>query len=224
MLKKFLQSLFLIVIFCFVSGFSDIKQQDDYTCAPVCATNCIVNYNSFKNSDNELIQYFGKTAKTTKKGTKTNNLCKAIAKYFKQNKRSAIIKYYGIRPVDKIFKSEKPLDITKELQNGKSIILNIGIYEFDGKTYHRKYGHYINAIDINNKGELLVTDPYEKGDAFYIELTEIDQTATIKHNKNDNERICRNNFKYKEIKGLPYLKNSEKALINGIISINLIFF
>ncbi len=223
MLKKFLKSLFLIVIFCFMSGFSDIKQQDDYTCAPVCAANCIVNYNSFKNSDNELIQYFGKTAKTTKKGTKTNNLCKALAKYFKQNKRSAIIKYDGIRPVDKIFKSEKPLDIIEELQNGKSVILNIGIYEFDGKTYHRKYGHYVNAIDINPKGQILLTDPYEKGSAFYVDI-EPPESLNIRHNKDDNERILKNKFNIKSLKGIPYLKDNETAFLNGIISINLIAY
>ncbi len=223
MFKKFFKTLLLITSICFAAGFSDIKQIDEYSCAPVCATNCIINYNSFKNTDSELVKYFSENAQTTQKGTKTNNLCKALAKYFKQHNRSAIIKYDGIRPVNRVFKSKKALDIKEELQNGKSVILNIGIYEYDGKTYTRKYGHYVNAININEKGQILLTDPFEKGAAFYVDI-ENPESSNIRHNKNDNERVCKNNFKFKSLKGIPYLKNNETALLNGIISINLLVF
>ena len=223
MTKKFFKSLFLLALLFIVSGFSDIKQKDEYSCAPVCAANCIINYNSFKNNESELIKYFSKTAKTSEKGTKTNNLCKALEKYFKQNKRSAIIQYDGIRPVDKRFKSPKTLNTFNELQSGKSVILNIGVYKFDGTTYKRIYGHYVNAINIDEKGQILVTDPYEKAKAFYIDLKDIN-TPAIQHNKDDNEKVIKNDFNYKEVNGIPYLKQDERALLNGIISINLLVF
>ena len=172
---------------------------------------------------NAAPQHYGNLHRCKTVDKPANNLRKALAKYFKQNKRSAIIKFYGIRPVDKIFKSEKPLDIIEELQNGKSVILNIGIYEFDGKTYHRKYGHYVNAIDINPKGQILLTDPYEKGSAFYVDI-EPPESLNIRHNKDDNERILKNKFNIKSLKGIPYLKDNETAFLNGIISINLIAY
>ena len=230
MIKKFIAALFIITFLLFTAGFSDIKQRNDYTCAPVCAANCIINY-GLNNKNNlsdditvqNLVNYFAKQAKTTTKGTKANNLCKAIEKYFRQNKRIVTIKYDGIRPVDKKFKTQSPLDIKQELQNGKSVIVNIGVYKTEAATYQRQYGHYVNVIDINEQGQLLVSDPYYQGSAYYVEITPI-QTPKIIHNKNDNERVVKNNFKYQKITGIPYLEKDESALLNGIISIYLEVF
>ena len=230
MIKKFIAALFIITFLLFTAGFSDIKQRNDYTCAPVCAANCIINYgliNKNNLSDDitvqNLVNYFAKQAKTTTKGTKANNLCKAVEKYFRQNKRIVTIKYYGIRPVDNKFKTQSPLDIKQELQNGKSVIVNIGVYKTEAATYQRQYGHYVNVIDINEQGQLLVSDPYYQGSAYYVEITPI-QTPKIIHNKNDNERVVKNNFKYQKITGIPYLEKDESALLNGIISIYLEVF
>lgn len=222
MLKKSFKILAGLILLCFVCGFSDIKQKDDYTCAPVCAANCIINYNNFKAEN--LVEYFSKEAKTTKKGTKANNLCKALEKYFLQHKRTAYIKYYGIRHVDKRFKSNKPLNITDEISNGKSIILNIGVYEKDGNLLKRKYGHYINAVTLDKSGEITVTDPYAK-EPYSIELKDFPTTnLKIKHNKDDNERVFDREYTYKEITNIPYLENNETALLNGVISVHLIYF
>ena len=219
--RKILQSLFSTILLCFVCGFSDIKQEDEYSCAPVSAANCIINYNNFDNND--LVEYFSKTAKTSTKGTKANNLCKALDKYFVKNKRKAYIKYYGIRPVDKKFRSDKALNIFDEISNGKSVILNIGVYEQNGNVLKRKYGHYVNAVDINKDGKILITDPYTK-EPYFIEIKNYKLNSKIKHNKDDNERICRKKYDYKEITNVPYLENNEKALLNGVISVNLIYF
>ena len=230
MIKKIITALFIITFLLFTAGFSDIKQRNDYTCAPVCAANCIINYgliNKNNLSDDitvqNLVNYFAKQAKTTTKGTKANNLCKAVEKYFRQNKRIVTIKYDGIRPVDKKFKTQSPLDIKQELQNGKSVIVNIGVYKTEAATYQRQYGHYVNVIDINEQGQLLVSDPYYQGNAYYVEISPM-QTPKIIHNKNDNERVVKNNFKYQKITGIPYLEKDESALLNGIISIYLEVF
>lgn len=221
-MKKVFFTLFCIILSCFVCGFSDIKQKDEYTCAPVCATNCIINYNNFKTEN--LVEYFVKEAKTTKKGTKVNNLCKALEKYFIQHKRTAYIKYYGIRPVDKRFKANKTLNITDEISNGKSIILNIGVYEKDGNLLKRKYGHYINAVMLQENGKITVTDPYAK-EPYSIELKDFKTiNLKIKHNKDDNERVIDKKYAYKEITNIPYLEKNETALLNGVISVHLIYF
>ena len=221
MFKKLFKILFSVILLCFVCGFSDIKQNDEYSCAPVCAANCIINYNNFDN--NNLVEYFSKEAKTSTKGTKANNLCKALDKYFILHKRQAYIKYYGIRPVDKKFRSDKVLNIFDEITNGKSVILNIGVYEQHGKVLNRKYGHYVNAVNIDENGKILVTDPYAK-EPYFIEIKDYKLNSKIKHNKDDNERVCRKKYDYKEITNVPYLENNEKALLNGIISIHLIYF
>ena len=230
MYKKLLVSLFLIFLTLFTAGFSDIKQRQDYTCGPVSAANCIVNYGLFNNDqtynvpdEESLINYFIKEAKTTAKGTKANELCKALKNYFKKHNRIAIIKYEGIRRVDKKFKAEKPIDVKEELLNGKSIILNIGVYKTDNTTYKRQYGHYVNVVDINQKGQFLVCDPYHKGSPYYVDINYKPPVNKL-HNKNDNERVLKNDFEYQEITGIPYLEKDETALLNGIITINLLVF
>ncbi len=221
-MKKVFFTLFCIILSGFVCGFSDIKQKDEYTCAPVCAANCIINYNNFDNKN--LVEYFSKQAKTTEKGTTANNFCKALEKFFKKNKRTAYIKYYGIRPVSKRFSSEKPLDIVKEISNGKSVILNIGVYSSEGKVYKREYGHYINAVMLQENGKITVTDPYAK-EPYSIELKDFKTiNLKIKHNKDDNERVIDKKYAYKEITNIPYLEKNETALLNGVISVHLIYF
>ncbi len=222
MMNKIFKTLFLITLFCFVSGFSDIKQKNEYSSAPVCAANCIINYNNFDTEN--LVEYFTETAKTDKRGTKTNNLCKSLEDYFSENNRTAYIKYFGIRPVNKRFLSEKPLDIVEEISNGRSVILNIGIYKKDGNQYIRQYGHFVNAVYVNDKGQILVTDPYAKESApFWTELKEAGYIKT-KHNKFDNERVLKKVYDYKQLLNIPYLQEDEIAFLNGVISINLIYF
>ena len=101
--------------------------------------------------------------------------------------------------------------------------MNIGVYKTEAATYQRQYGHYVNVIDINEQGQLLVSDSYYQGSAYYVEITPI-QTPKIIHNKNDNELVVKNNFKYQKITGIPYLEKDESALLNGIISIYLEVF
>lgn len=221
MLKKIFKVLTCLLLSSFVFGFSDIKQRDDFTCAPVSAANCVVNYNNF--DSNNLVEYFSKEAKTTTKGTKVNNLCKALDKYFIQHKRQAYIKYYGIRPVDKKFRSDKVLNIFDEISNGKSVILNIGVYEQQENVLNRKYGHYVNAVDIGENGKFLITDPYAKA-PYFVEIKDYNLNVQIKHNKDDNEKVLHKKYDYKEIINVPYLEKNEKALLNGVVSVHLIYF
>ena len=65
-------------------------------------------------------------AETDQYGTTAQNLINAIEKYLLSKRLHTDIKYYGIRKVEKKYKSKTPLNICEELQNGRSVILNIG--------------------------------------------------------------------------------------------------
>lgn len=145
MTKKLFKVFCLAIISCFIFGFSDIKQKDEYTCAPVCAANCISDIFNQKFEPDALVQELSKLAKTGKDGTTAQNLISAIEKYVSKKHLQTQIKYYGIRRVSRHYESQKPLDICEELQNGRFVILNIGFYENNKGVLMRKDGHYVNA-------------------------------------------------------------------------------
>lgn len=218
MIKKLFAILFCITLSCFGYGFSDIKQQEEYTCAPVCAANCIIDILNQKIEPNSLVQELCKNAKTDNQGTTAQNLITAIEKYLAKKHLQTQIKYYGIRRTAKQYQAKKPLNICEELQNGRFIILNIGFYEHSNGVLKRKDGHYVNACSCKNN-RILITDPYAKDKSpFYIELHK-PSNLNIKNTK-DNEKYNNKNYEYYKIKpDFDYQTANETALLNGIISI-----
>lgn len=218
MTKKLFKVFCLAIISCFIFGFSDIKQKDEYTCAPVCAANCISDIFNQKIESESLVQELARLAKTGKNGTNAQNLISAIEKYVSKKHLQTQIKYYGIRRVSRHYESQKPLDICEELQNGRFVILNIGFYENNKGVLMRKDGHYVNACACEGS-KILITDPYakEKG-PFYIELSK-KENLHIKNTK-DNERYNNKKYQYYEITpDFDYQSDKETALLNGVISI-----
>lgn len=218
MVKRYLKILIAILLLCFVFGFSDIKQNDEYSCAPVCAANCVINILNQKLSETELIKTLAQDAHTDKNGTTANNLILAVEKYLKKRHLDTEIKYYGIRKVARKYESRKPLNICEELQNGRSVILNAGIYKKYSKILKRTQGHYMNAYACKGD-EILIADPYAKNrSTFYIKLQKLDNIQV--KNYKDNEKFSRINYEYYQIiPNFDYLSNDEVMLLNGVISI-----
>ena len=222
LLCKMKKIFLLFVLIFFTCGFSDIKQKDEYTCAPVCAANCLINILSVKKDEEKLVKNFIRLAKTDKNGTTAQNLIKALEIYLKKNHINTEIKYSGIRIVDKKYRTKNPINICEEIQNGSSIILNIGIYNSKNGTFTRNGGHYINANACRGN-KILISDPYAKNsEPFYIELEKINFAKII--NPKDNEKYSHKSFNYQVITpGFDYLQPDEKAILNGIIKIYPIY-
>lgn len=207
-----------IVSFCFVCGFSDIKQPDEYTCGPACAVNCVLNILNNKADIQKLLGYFTRIAKTDVNGTKANNLIKALDVYLQTYNIKSDIKYYGIRRVEKKYKVQTPLNVCDELKNGRSVILNLGFYKIEDNKYIRTGGHYVTACECKGNS-VYIADPYVKMEGLYPIRLEKVSGIKIK-NPRDDEKYSNTKFEYYKI--LPVLKyqnSNEEILLNGIISI-----
>lgn len=218
MIKRLFFAIVCIIVSCFVFGFSDIKQKDEYSCGPVSAANAVINILNTNNDTKQLVSTMEILTGTDRYGTTAQNLISAIEKYLLSKRLHTDIKYYGIRKVEKKYKSKKPLNICAELQNGRSVILNIGFYKQKDSSLKRQYGHYVNAYSC--KGEnILIADPYSKNKSlFYIEL---DKLSGIRiKNPKDNEKYSLKKYDYMRITpAFEYQKKDEIPILNGIISI-----
>lgn len=212
--------------------FPDIKQENEYYCAPCACANALIYLDGVNNNNpyklvNELALLF----KTDTDGTTSENLCKGIEKYYSAKGQNVNIEYIGFRDVDKKYKiSDMPdLDkIKKAISEKKAVILNLGIYKKQGQTYKRQYGHFVNAIGAGSNGfafdnsYLSITDPYNKvSGKHYIKLQKIEK-GTLEHNKDDNEIALTNNASgfYEITPKFNYFDNDEVALLNGVIIIS----
>lgn len=204
---------------------SDIKQKDEYSCAPAAAANSVIHLTHNQTNQDLLVSRLAYLMKTDTKGTTTNNLCKGLSEYLNANGFNAVIKYSGFRETDDIFKTEELPDIEKiktSIKNGDAIILNLGIYKKFGDIYLRQYGHFVNAVDFENDVSFLITDPYDKNNTQnYIKLSRLNEGKLI-HNKDDNEIALTDNAEgfYEILSGINYLKPDEIAIINGAVTIS----
>lgn len=220
-LKKLVKTFLSISLLLIVSGFSDIKQSDEYSCGPVCAANCVINILNQNLEPQKLVAVFTELAKTDKNGTTSQNLCTAIETFFGKTKLKTNIKYYGIRQVDRKYRMSHPLNICEEIERGSSVVLNLGFYKQQGKFFQRTEGHYVNAYACKDN-QILIADPYSRDKApFYVTLEKYDTRKgfKIKNNK-DNEKYGKRKYTYYKVSPkFDYLTNDETAFLNGIISI-----
>lgn len=217
---KIVKTFLCLVLFCLVTGFSDLKQNDEYSCGPVCAANCAINILNQNFPRDELIQTFTVLAKTDKNGTTSQNLCSALEKFFLKTNLKTHIKYYGIRKVERKYNSHKAINICEELHRGSSVILNLGFYKYNVNedSFRRIDGHYVNAYACK-EGKILIADPYNKEKTpFYIELEKAGKSK-IKNTK-DNEKYSRKRYSYYKVSpGFDYQKPDETVFLNGIITV-----
>lgn len=216
-MNKFLKIFVCLTLFCFVTGFSDFKQYDEFSCGPVAAANCAVNVLNQNLPLDTLIQTFTSLSKTDKNGTTSQNLCRALEAFFLKTNLKTNVKYYGIRKVERKYKSRKALNICDEIHRGNSVILNVGFYKASSDGYKRIYGHYLNAYECK-ANKVLIADPYSKSGPRYVELKKPDDKRI--YNTKDNEKYSLRKFNYYEIlPSFEYQKSDEKVILNGIISI-----
>lgn len=214
------------------SDYSDIKQKNEYYCAPAACANVVYKLSDNQNKNPDLlVEELAKYLKTDKYGTTSQNLCKGLEDYFNANNFNINIEYQGFRDVDKKYKTSFMPDIEKiksAIKCGNLVILNLGIYKKINNTYIRQYGHFINAVKTGSNGIscedncFAVTDPYSKKQCEeFIKLSKIEQGRFI-HNKDDNEAALIDNAEgFYEIKPkFSYFENGETAVINGAIIIS----
>lgn len=225
--SNFLKSFLCLLLVLVVTGFSDIKQNEEYSCGPVCAANCVVNILNRNFDRDELVQTFTVLAKTDKNGTTAQNLCSAIEQFFNKTKLKTNIKYHGIRQVDRKYRMSTPINICNEFQKGNSVILNLGFYKQEGRVFVRKEGHYVNAYACK-EGKILIADPYAKDKPpFYITLEKMNRLKI--RNPKDNEKYSlkqyglRKNGYYKVVPVFEYLTPDYTIFLNGTISIQPYF-
>lgn len=200
-MRKFILYILLFSAIPVLADYSNIKQQDEFSCG-VCAS-----YNLISNMGKEAdFNSLKRELRLSKKGVSSNNLCKGLEKSLSRN-----IKYYGIKKVNKKYKVSNEIDLNKiNLKNGA--ILNFGVYD---KNFVRQWGHYVNLIKIDNN-TLWIIDPYSK-DA-YIQRIEVQKICNHRlNNINDNEKYSRTTEYYLITTPLKYLSKDEAAYINGII-------
>lgn len=218
--EKLIKTLICSTFFFIVTGFSaysDLKQNDEYSCAPVAAANCATGILNQNFQPDTIIQMFSKLAKTDNNGTTAQNLCSALETFFLKTNLKTNIKYYGIRKVERKYNSKEAINVCKELLNGSSVILNFGIYKKQGNTYKRTYGHYVNAYECKGS-KILIADPYSKNEPRYIELTRMEKIRL--KNTSDSEKYSLRRYDYYEISpAFEYQANDEKAILNGIIKV-----
>lgn len=215
-LLKFFAFVFCLFIF---SGFSNVKQTDEYSCAPVCATNYAVDKKLCHNTV-EAAAEFSKIFKTDSNGTTSQNFAEGLYDYLTGKGFITEIKYWGIRPVDESYKALSEPDICKELGKGNAVILNTGVYKNENGVYKRQYGHFLNANACSFKG-IDISDPYsKKAVSSTMKLTKM-RKGIFLHNENDNEAVINNpKFHYYKLTPSPeYLKSDEVMLLNGVFVI-----
>ena|GEM_PF-1639432 len=225
-----------------VNMISDLKQHNEYYCAPTCAANALLNLASkgnFHLGENfeNLIEGMAKTMKTSDKGTTSNNMCAGLDEYVRNMGYNCKIKYQGFRDVNPKYKRDNMPSmawIKNELDQGKSIIVNIGIYKKvneNGKAvYKRDSGHYINVIGYGSNGIakdpncLTITDPYNKVQGnHYIKLNKIEEGKFV-HNPTDDEVSLTNNAKgfYEITPRFNYFDPDEIGVLNAAVSVEVI--
>lgn len=213
--------------------YSDVKQKNEYYCAPAAAANSIITLTSSKNNSETLVEELAHIMHTDKSGTTSNNFCKGIEEYFNSKGRNIKIEYSGFRNVDKKYKTGELPDFEKiknALKNNCAVVLNLGVYKKIGDKYIRQYGHFVNAVNAGfngysaDKNSLSITDPYNKiGGLHYISLKPIESGKLI-HNKDDNEVALTDNAKgfYEISPKFNYFEYAETAVLNGVIIISKI--
>lgn len=217
MIKNWLILFFALVLLsgsCLAENL--VKQQDEYSCAPVSSYNLITKLCTDCKKD---IQKLQKLEKTNIKGTTTYNLCRGLKKYFKKQSITAQIKYYGIKKIRKykISSNINVEELTSEISNNSQSILNIGIYiKNSNGNYVRQWGHYVNLISIEENKQLIVFDPYDKNETPIIwKLKQLNGVCL--ENINDNEKYEKTTNIYAIENKIDYLEPNEIAIINGIV-------
>lgn len=211
---------------------SDIKQPNEYYCAPCAGANAVISLLKPIQINNSLmVNNLAYYMKTDTKGTTSENLCKGLEKYFNSQGLFVKIDYKGFRDVDKKYKSSDLPDIKiikKELKDGNQVILNLGVYKKSGENYVRQYGHFVNAVSAGSNGfsfdenSFAVTDPYNKTSGLqYIKFKPI-LSGKLVHNSDDNEKALTDNAKgfYELSPKFNYFENGETAILNGVIVIS----
>lgn len=222
-MKKLILGLFTFFILqsqCLTADYSNLKQPDEFTCAPTSSLNLIKNI--CKTCEAPSLNYMKKLQKTDENGTTAFNLCYGLEKYFKTQNKHSDIRYFGIKKV-KIYKHSNNFDllsISNPLNKNYGAILNIGVYTQNSKgEYVRQWGHYVNLISINDKF-IKIIDPYNKNS--YIDKLQYQTSKDIKLiNKKDNEKYIKADKYYVIKTPLNYLQKNETAIINGVITIKL---
>lgn len=200
-MKKLLLTFFLLLSFPVFADYSNIKQEDEFSCG-VCTAANLINNQGVSLDFNELKRIL----KLSKKGITSNNLCKGLEKVLNTK-----IKYYGIKNVNKKYKVSDEIDLNK-IDLGSGAILNFGVYD---ENLVRQWGHYVNLIKIENK-TLWIIDPYDKNS--YIQKIEVQKISNKQlKNKNDNEKYSKIFEYYLITTPLNYLEQNERAYINGIV-------
>lgn len=207
----------------------DLKQNDEFSCAPVSATNAIIGIEKNCTSNaRKLANLLAINFKTDENGTTSQNLCTGLEKYFKEKGQTIKIDYQGYRDVDKKYKTAGLPDMTKikkAVEEGKAVLLNLGIYKKSDGIYTRQYGHFVNVVGcgsngiVPDKNYLTITDPYNKiSGRHYIKYNEIKEGKFV-HNKDDNEVALTDDAKgFNEItQKFNYFNHNESAVINGAV-------
>lgn len=220
MIKNWLILFFLLVLSSSCFAETLVKQQDEYSCAPVSSYNLITKLCPDCKKDIKKLQ---KLEKTNFKGTTTYNLCQGLKKYFKKQSKTVQIKYYGIKKVKK-YKISSNINIeelTFEISNNSQSILNIGIYiKNSNGNYVRQWGHYVNLISIEKNNQLIVFDPYDKNKTPIIwKLRQLNGVCL--ENINDNEKYEKTTNIYAVENKIQYLEPNEIAIINGIVVVKV---
>ena len=219
-MKKLILVLFTFFILqnqCLTADYSNLKQPDEYTCAPTSSLNLIKNI--CKTCEAPSIDYMKKLQKTGENGTTAFNLCYGLEKYFKTQNKKSDIRYFEPVTEVKCCGFDLPI-ITNPLYKNYGAILNIGVYTQNSKgEYVRQWGHYVNLISINDKF-IEIIDPYNQNS--YIDKLQYQESKDIKLiNKKDNEKYIKTDKYYIIKTPLNYLQKNETAIINGVITIKL---
>ncbi|MEI8389379.1 MAG: C39 family peptidase [bacterium] len=223
--------------------FPNLKQEDEYSCAPVSAANSIIwlSNNGYKNlytsnNPSTLIEELSKHVKLIKevnKGTTANNMCVGLENFINsRGYKISKLEYQGIRPVDDKYKTSMCPDIEKikkEIKKGNVVLLNLGIYNKKNSQYERHYGHWITVTgtgqndSLSDDKSLAIHDPYSKSNGnFYIKPAKI-ESGKFFHNYDDNEKTLTDDASgfYEIPEKFNYLENDEIAVIDGAVILEM---
>lgn len=201
-------------------GDNFVKQNDEFTCAPVSSYNLVTGICPECRGQN--VESFAKLEKTDLNGTTSYNLCKGLEKYFKSQDLKSDIKYFGIKKVHK-YKSGSYIDfetLKKALEDGYGAIINFGVYSKNSEGFYvRQWGHYVNLLSTG-KNSLQVFDPYDKENRFSTFVLKKIDGVNLK-NINDNENYQNLKYVYFVENKINYLQANEFAILNGVFLIKV---
>ena len=214
---------FLIIIIqqsCLAFGDNFVKQNDEFTCAPVSSYNLVREICPQCRGQN--IENFVKLEKTDVNGTTSYNLCRGLEKYFKSQGLKSDIKYFGIKKVRK-YKTGSEIDfktLKKALEDGYGAIINFGVYSKNSEGFYvRQWGHYVNLLPAG-ENSLAVFDPYDKENKFSAFVLKKTGGVNLK-NINDNENYQNLKEVYFVENKINYLQENEFAILNGVFLIKV---